>query len=148
MRIHTSLTSYHGGARIAFWVHRHITAGAEMYRWFFVESPWEVQMSEETITKVMAIEEQATQMADQAKKEASDLTAQVKKAINAMREEILDEARLAAKQIESNGQKDADAERAEILSKADTQIEHMETLAEQHFDQAIQFVLNQVTGCK
>ena len=65
-----------------------------------------------------------------------------------MREQILAQAHQEAEQILAKGQESAEAERTRIIRQAEAEARHMEETASHHFDRAVEFVLDQVVGCK
>jgi vacuolar-type H+-ATPase subunit H len=109
---------------------------------FFGES----KVSQETITQILAIEEQAVQIHDGAQRQADRVTAEAKKTVTAVREQTLAHMRQQAEQITAEGQHAAEVSRARIIAQAEAEAQHLENVAAQHLDQAVSFVLDHIAG--
>jgi vacuolar-type H+-ATPase subunit H len=103
-------------------------------------------VSQETITQILAIEEQAVQIHDDARRQADHVTAEAKKTATTVREQTLDTIRRQAEQIIAEGQHTAEVTRSRIIAQAEAEAQHLENVAAQHLDQAINFVLDQIAG--
>jgi vacuolar-type H+-ATPase subunit H len=96
-------------------------------------------VSQETITQILAIEEQAVQIHDDARRQADHVTAEAKKTATSVREQTLDK-------IVAEGQHTAEVTRGRIIAQAEAEAQHMENVAAQHLDRAVSFVLDQIAG--
>lgn len=103
-------------------------------------------MSQETIARILAIEQEATKIHDDAQRQAAHLIEEAEKAASALRGQTVAQARQEAEQIVARGQEAAEAERARAVGQAEAEAQRMETVAARHFDQAVNFVLDQVAG--
>jgi len=101
-------------------------------------------MPRETIARILDIEEQATQVTADAQQQAEQMMTKARKLAEDERERVLTEAHEQADRIIARGQETATQEREALLSNAKQEVARMERLAEDRFDPAIQFVLNQV----
>ena len=105
-------------------------------------------MSQETITQILAIEEAAVQIHDDAQRQADRVTAEAKKTATTVREQTLDNIRQQAEQITAEGQLTAEVTRSRIIAQAEAEAQHLENVAAQHLDRAVSFVLDQIAGRK
>jgi vacuolar-type H+-ATPase subunit H len=103
-------------------------------------------MSQETITQILAIEEQAVQIYDDARLQADHVTSEAKRTATTVREQTLTHMRQQAEQIAAEGQHTAEVARGRIIAQAEAEAQHLENVASQHLDQAISFVLDQIAG--
>jgi vacuolar-type H+-ATPase subunit H len=103
-------------------------------------------MSQETITQILAIEEQAVQIHDDARLQADRMTSEAHRTATAVREQTLDNIRQQATQIAAKGQHTAEVTRGRIIAQAEAEAQHLENVAAQHLDQAVSFVLDQIAG--
>jgi vacuolar-type H+-ATPase subunit H len=103
-------------------------------------------VSQETITQILAIEEQAVQIHDDARRQADHVTAEAKKTATTVREQTLDNIRRQAEQIIAEGQHTAEVTRSRIIAQAEAEAHHLENVAAQHLDRAVSFVLDQIAG--
>ena len=103
-------------------------------------------MSQETIARILSIEDEAVKIRDNAQRQATQLTREAEAAANAAHEQALAQARNEAEQIITTGREAAAAERARIIAQAEAEAQRMETTAGQHFDRAVRFVLSQVAA--
>lgn len=103
-------------------------------------------MSQETITQILAIEEQAVQIHDDARQQAERVTTEAKKTATTVREQTLDNIRRQAEQITAEGQHTAEVTRGRIIAQAEAEAQHLENVAAQHLDLAVSFVLDQIAG--
>jgi len=104
------------------------------------------RVSQETIARILAIEQEAAKVHDDAQLQAARLIEEAEQAASALREQTLAQARQEAEQIVTTGQEASEAERSRIVAQAEAEAQRMETLAADHFDQAVNFVLDQVAG--
>lgn len=103
-------------------------------------------MSQETITEILAIEQEAVQVYRDAQSEAARLIEETRRTSSSLRDETISQARQEAEKIKSEGQKKADTERARIVEQAEAEARDLEMAAAQHFDRAERFVLERVAG--
>ena len=104
------------------------------------------QLSQETIAQILAIEQRAVQVHDDAQRQAAQIVAEVEKAASALREQALAEVRQQAEQIVAAGREAAETERAHIVAQAEAEAQRMEGVAARHSNRAAQFVLDQAAG--
>jgi vacuolar-type H+-ATPase subunit H len=103
-------------------------------------------VSQETISQILAIEEAAVQIHDDAQRQAEQVTAEAKKASTTVREQTLAHMRQQAEQIAAEGRQAAEVSRARIIAQAEAEAQRLENLAAQHLDRAVSFVLDQIAG--
>ena len=103
-------------------------------------------MSQETIAKVLSVEEAAVGFYEDAQRQAANVIAEAKKAASAVREQTLAHVRQQAEKIAAESRQTAEVERARIIAQADAEAQRMENLAAQHLDRAVSFVLDRVVG--
>jgi vacuolar-type H+-ATPase subunit H len=103
-------------------------------------------VSQETITQILAIEEQAVQIHDDARRQADRVTTEAKKTATTVREQTLAHMRQQAEQIAAEGQHAAEVTRGRIIAQAEAEAQHLENVATQHLDRAVSFVLDQIAG--
>lgn len=103
-------------------------------------------MSQETITQILAIEQQAVQLHDDAQQQAERVTAEAKKVAASVREQTLAHMHQQAEHITAEGQQTAEITRARIIAQAEAEAQRLEGLAAQRLDRAVQFVLDQIAG--
>jgi vacuolar-type H+-ATPase subunit H len=103
-------------------------------------------MSQETIAQILAIEEQAVQIHDDARREAERVTQEAKKTASTVREQTLANMRQRAEQLVTEGQQTAEVTRSRIIAQAEAEAQQMENVAAQHLDRAVKFVLDEIAG--
>ncbi|MCD6344673.1 MAG: hypothetical protein J7M17_03600 [Anaerolineae bacterium] len=103
-------------------------------------------MRQETIERILNIEQDAAKIHDEAQLKATQLVAEAQKSAATLREQVVSEARQQAEQLTTTTQESLEAERAQLMERAEAEAQQLETLAAQHFDQAVNFVLDQVVG--
>ena len=103
-------------------------------------------MSQETITEILAIEQEAVQAYRDAQSKAARVIEEARRTSSSLRDETISQARQEAETIRAEGQREADAERARIIEQAEADAREMEMAAAQHFDRAERFVLERVAG--
>lgn len=103
-------------------------------------------MSQETIAQILAIEQKAVQVHEDARHQAAQILAEAEKATNALREQALAEVRRQAEEIIAAGREVAEAERERIVAQAEAEASQMESVAVQHQARAVEFVLDRVAG--
>ena len=105
-------------------------------------------MSQETIARILIIEQEAAKIHADAQVQAAHLIEEAEKAASTSREQTLAQARQEAAQVVTAGQEAAETERSRAIAQAEAEAQRLETLAARHFDQAVNFVLDRVTGRK
>jgi len=103
-------------------------------------------MSQEMIARILAIEQRASRLREDAEREAQDLLREAEQAASALVEQTLAEARREADQMTTAGKASADSQRAEILAQAQAEADALDARAANHFDQAVRFVVGRVAG--
>ncbi len=103
-------------------------------------------MSQQTVSRIVAIELEAANLYTKAKSEAADLIEKTQEKTAELRKKALEDARGLAKEIIKDGHKTAEKERESILAQAEAEAQHMEQEASKHLEQAVQFVLDQIAG--
>ena len=103
-------------------------------------------MSQATIAHVLSIEREATRIHDEAVAQAAQMIIDSERETSSTREQVLLEARTQAARVEEEGRAAAAAERARVLGEAEAGAQQMERLAARNFDEAVEFILSQVTG--
>jgi len=105
-------------------------------------------LSQKTIARILIIEQEAAKIHADAQDQAACLIEEAEKAASTSREQTLAQARQEAAQVVTAGQEAADAERSRVVAQAEAETQRMEALAADHFDQAVNFVLDRVAGRK
>jgi vacuolar-type H+-ATPase subunit H len=103
-------------------------------------------LSQEIIARILSFEGEAVKLHDDAQDQAVRIIEEAKKAATDLREQTLAQAHQQAGQLTTESQKAAEAERARIIAQAEAEAQRMEAMAARHFDRAVGFVLDQVTG--
>jgi vacuolar-type H+-ATPase subunit H len=101
---------------------------------------------QETIARILAIEQEAVSIHDDARRQAADLIEEARQAASALRERTLAQAREEAGRILTTGRAAAGTERSRIIAEAEAEAQRLEALTTRHFDRAVSFVLDRVTG--
>jgi len=122
------------------------TAGPALQRRCFLYGG--ERLSQETIARILVIEQEAAKVHDDAQNQAAHLIEEAEEAASALREQTLAQARQEAERIVATGREASEAERARAIAQAEAEAQRMETLAADHFDPAVNFVLDQVAGRK
>ena len=103
-------------------------------------------MSQETIARILSIEQEASGIYAEAQRQAAKLIEEAEESASVLRGRTLAETHQQAEQILATGREAAEAERARIIAQAKAEAQHIENLATQHFERALNFVLGQVAG--
>lgn len=103
-------------------------------------------MSQATVQRILAIEAEATRVRDEAKAQAAQMVGDFEREAAATRERVLRDARAEALQTKQEGRSTADSRRAEIMEAAKTEAAEMEHQAAERLEDAVQYVLDQITG--
>jgi vacuolar-type H+-ATPase subunit E/Vma4 len=101
-------------------------------------------LNEKRIRQVLEIERQAQAIHDAAMRKAEQLPILAEQEAQALVEKARADAEEQARQLVTSAQ--AQEECARILSQAEEESRRLEALAVSHFDHAIGFVLDRVTG--
>jgi len=107
---------------------------------------WRKRLSQETIARILVIEQDAAKIHNDAQDQATRLIEEAEKAASVLREQTVAQARREAGQIVATGQEAAEAERSRAIAQAEAEAQRLETLATRHLDQAVDFVLDRVAG--
>ncbi|MEJ5312071.1 MAG: hypothetical protein WHX52_20075 [Anaerolineae bacterium] len=103
-------------------------------------------MSQETITRIFAIEKAAAKTYSDAQQQAAELIAEAEKAAISIRNRGLQLAQQDAEQINAAGKQQAEVENALILAQAGADAQHLDAIAAKNLDRAVDFVLARVVG--
>jgi vacuolar-type H+-ATPase subunit H len=103
-------------------------------------------LSQETIARILSIEQEAVKVHNDAESQAARMIEEAKEAASILRERILAQAHQQAEQIVAEGREAAKAKRERIMAQAEAEAEEMEETSRRHFDQAVNFVLGQMSG--
>jgi vacuolar-type H+-ATPase subunit H len=104
----------------------------------------EIRLNEQRIQQVLEIEKQAQAIHEAAIRDAEQLQKQAEQEAQALVDESHSDAQAEAQRLVAGAQ--ASEERARILAQSEEKSRQLETLAAQHFDRAVSFVLNRVVG--
>ncbi len=102
-------------------------------------------MNQETIARIMSIEQEAAKIHDDAQHQAEHLIAEAEKTASVLRKASLMQARQDAEQQLGAARAAAEAEYARILAQAETEVQTLEALTSSHFEDAVAFVLGQLS---
>lgn len=103
-------------------------------------------MSQEAITRILTVEQNATRMHDEAVQRAADLVTEAEKAAILYKRQSLSAAQEQAQQILDEGKEKAEIERARIIAQAGADAQLLDTLATKNLERAVDFVLSQIIG--
>jgi vacuolar-type H+-ATPase subunit H len=103
-------------------------------------------MNQEIITRILATEQEAVQIREDAQREAARLIEDTQRETAAAGEQALEAARQEAEQIVADGKTAAERTRADVVGQAQGEAQRLEAAMVQHLDRAVQFVLERVTG--
>jgi F0F1-type ATP synthase membrane subunit b/b' len=101
-------------------------------------------LNEQRIQQVLDIEKKAQRIHESAVKEAAQLQEQAKHDAQALLERTRAAAQEKAQQVVADAH--ANEECARIRAESEEKSRQMETLAAQHFDRAVAYVLDRLTG--
>ena len=101
-------------------------------------------MNEQRIRQVLEIEKQAQVIHEAAVRDAEQLQKQAEQEAQTLIEKARAEAQEEAQRLASDRQ--ASDECARILAESEEKSHQLETLAAQHFDRAVDYVLNRLIG--
>jgi vacuolar-type H+-ATPase subunit H len=105
---------------------------------------WRMGLNEKRIQQVLDIEKEADAIHDKAVDQATQLPQQAQKEADELVAKARADAEKEAKQLIAKAQ--AEDERAQILSQAEEKIHRAEMLSMNNFDRAVQYVLARVVG--
>lgn len=103
-------------------------------------------MREETVSRILNVERDATALYEDARREAAGILAAAQADIARQRQQALAAARHKAAQILTQGRQSADSQRADVIAHAGADAQTLETVSARHFEEAVMLVLNTVAG--
>ncbi|HNT75618.1 MAG TPA: hypothetical protein PKH77_11440 [Anaerolineae bacterium] len=103
-------------------------------------------MREETVSRILNVERDATLLYEDARREAAQIVAAAQTAVAQQRKQALAAMRQKAAQILAQGRQAADSQRADVIAHAGADAQTLETVSARHFADAVTLVLDQVTG--
>jgi vacuolar-type H+-ATPase subunit H len=103
-------------------------------------------MREETVSRILNVERDATALYENARREAAQIIATAEATIAQQRRQALAAARQQAAQILTQGRQSADSQRADVIAHAGADAQTLETVSARHFEDAVTLVLNKATG--
>ena len=103
-------------------------------------------MSQETITRILTVEQSATRMHSDALQHAADLIAEAEKAAITFHQHNITQARQQAEQLLQAGKEEAEIKRARVIAQAGADAQLLDTLATKNLNRAVDFVLTQIVG--
>jgi len=103
-------------------------------------------MTRETINRILTIEREATNTYSEAQQNAAQAIEDARTAATTLYDETIRSLTQQAAEIVKAGQESADSERADIIAAAESEASAMEARASRHLDEAVEFVLSQITG--
>jgi vacuolar-type H+-ATPase subunit H len=101
---------------------------------------------EQRVQQVLEIETQATDVYEQAVRDANRVVEQATQEAEAIVERSRTQARADAEEMLKSACARAQEERGRILNQADADAQRFEAVAMSRFDRAVTFVLNRVAG--
>jgi vacuolar-type H+-ATPase subunit H len=101
-------------------------------------------LNDDYLQQIVELEKQARATYETAVREAEQLPAQTEASARALLEKARADAEAQAKQMLAEAQTKSESE--SILDQARQETERMKTLAMNHFDRAVVFVLDRLTG--
>lgn len=101
-------------------------------------------MSQETVAQILAIEQNAARLHDEAEQQAADLVVEAKKAADLLYQQELEHARQQAEAIIAAGKEKAEVEHARIIAQANADAQRLDTLAAKNLEHAVDFVLSRI----
>jgi len=103
-------------------------------------------MSQETVVRILAVEEDAVKIHDEAQHRAAGLIAEAEKAGARVYAQRMAQAQQQAGRIIAAGQEKAEAERAWVLAHAVSEAQRLDASAAKNLPRAVEFVLTRITG--
>ncbi|MFN2108944.1 MAG: hypothetical protein ACK2UI_04730 [Anaerolineae bacterium] len=101
-------------------------------------------MNDDYLQQIAELEKQARSIYDAAVEEAEQLPAQTEASAHTLLDKARADAEAQAKQMLAEAKRKSESE--SILQQANQETERMKTLAMNHFDRAVAFVLDRLTG--
>jgi vacuolar-type H+-ATPase subunit H len=101
-------------------------------------------VNEERLRQILELEKRANAIHQDAAREAEQLPGQARKQGRALIEQARAEAQAQARQMIDQAQETEEC--GHILNEANQEADRMRALAMAHFDRAVSFVLNRLTG--
>jgi vacuolar-type H+-ATPase subunit H len=101
-------------------------------------------MSQEAISQILAVEQAAAQLYEEAQKQAERTITEAQNAASALREQLLDEARKEAARLATEAREEAAARRARVLEQTEAEIRRLDEVAGENLERAVRFVLDRV----
>ncbi len=103
-------------------------------------------MNETYIQQVLDIEKKAQAIIDDAQREAQRISVQAEQEAQTLTENSRVESEVEAQKLIENAR--AEDEITHILAQADENIQQAKVLSARNFDQAVDFIINQVAGVR
>jgi V/A-type H+-transporting ATPase subunit G/H len=105
-------------------------------------------LNEQLIQQILEIEKQAQSIYQAAVSDAEQLQKQAEQEAQTLIEKARAEAHEEAQRLASDSQANGKSERERILAESEDKSRQIETQAAQHFDRAVNYVLDQLIGRK
>lgn len=105
-------------------------------------------MDQNTVKQILEIEQQAADIYAQAQEQSQNILTTAEQKSAALRKEILERTREQSQKLVDAGRDACDATHARIIAEAEAASQHLKTLAVRNFDDAVRFILNQITECE
>jgi vacuolar-type H+-ATPase subunit H len=105
-------------------------------------------LNEQLIQQILAIEKQAQSINQATVRDAEQLQKQAEQEAQTLIEKAHAEAQEEAQRLVSDSQADGERERKRILAESEDKSRQIETQAAQHFDRAVNYVLDRLMGRK
>ena len=102
-------------------------------------------MSQATVVRILAIENEATKIRDEATAQAAQLLADFEREAAASRDQVLSEARAEARRIQQEAKRTSEARQAKVIAQAELDAREMEERAAHRVGAAVQYILDQIT---
>jgi len=103
-------------------------------------------MNREIIAHILSIETDAEKVQDDAQRQAAHIIEEAEKTASSLLARAQAEGREEAKQLISAGKETAKVEREQILAEAESEAAQLESIAAEHIDKAVHFVLDQIAA--
>ena len=103
-------------------------------------------MSQETVARILAIEQKATKLHDEAQQQAADIIAKAQAAADLLHQQEIKRAHQQAEDILAAGKEKAANERTQIIGQAEAEAQRLNATATKNFERAVNFVLTQIVA--
>ncbi|MGC9393724.1 MAG: hypothetical protein ACP5J4_02580 [Anaerolineae bacterium] len=103
-------------------------------------------MAQETIARLLAIENAAAKLHSDAQQQAADLITEAEKTASSLHTRRIEQAHKEAERIITMGKQKAEVEYAQTVAQAGTDAQRLDTIAAKNMEHAIDFVLTSVIG--